>query len=157
ALPILAKEYIRVVNHLTNQAERDGAFPKVTTKHIDTILPSAVCNQAIRDARSVYRKTKKLGKRPMLKKPVYYINNQNFSIFDNSIAFPIVKNGKTKKTRFPAIITDRDRHILAQAKKLGLMRIVEKAGKWYAQVSVEVPRESTSTTQVMGVDLGVKC
>lgn len=75
----LGKEYIRVVNQLTEQADQLGAFPKVTTKDVETILPSAVCNQAIRDAKSVFRKIKKLGVRPILKKPVYFVNNQNYS------------------------------------------------------------------------------
>ncbi len=64
----LGKEYIRVVNQLSEQAEQLGIFPKVTTKDVESQLPSAVCNQAIRDAKSVYRKTKKLGTRPILKK-----------------------------------------------------------------------------------------
>ncbi|BCJ87081.1 hypothetical protein skT53_20660 [Effusibacillus dendaii] len=126
------KEYIRVVKQLTEQGDQLGAFPQVTTKDVETILPAAVCNQAIRDAKSVFRKIKKPGVRPILKKPVYFVNNQNYSISENTIAFPIVVDGKTKETAFRATTTRRDRELLENA-KFGLMRVVEKSGKWYAQ------------------------
>ena len=47
----LGKEYVRVVNQLSEQAEQLGVFPKVTTKDVESNLPSAACNQAIRDAK----------------------------------------------------------------------------------------------------------
>jgi putative transposase len=90
----LSKEYIQVVNQLTEQAEQKGFFPKVTTKQVESSLPSAVLNQAIRDARSVYRKAKQQGKRPILKQPVYFLNNQNYSIGEDMISFPIRVNGR---------------------------------------------------------------
>jgi putative transposase len=151
----LSREYIQTVNILTEQAEKEGLFPKVTTKDVDAHLPSAVLNQAIRDARSVARKMKKQKKRPILKKPVYFVNNQNYTIGDQSVSFPIVVDGKVKKTIFPAAITDQDKGLLKGA-KLGLMRIVEQAGKWYAQVSLEVSIKVTDCKNTMGVDLGLK-
>lgn len=154
-LKILGREYIRVVNQLTEQAELEGSFPKITTKNVAAELPSAVLNQAIRDAKSVYKKCKKEKKRPILKKPVYFINNQNYCVGVDSIAFPILVNGKTKRTSFPAIVTERDQQFLGQA-KYGLMRIVEKAGKWYAQISLEVPTTETKSESIMGCDLGLK-
>lgn len=151
----LGKEYIRVVNQLTEQAEQLGAFPKVTTKNVETMLPSAICNQAIRDAKSVFRKMKKLCVRPILKKSVYFVNNQNYSISENIIAFPIVVDGKAKKTAFKATTTSRDMELLRKAKP-GLMRIIEKSGKWYAQISVEMPISESNGEHRMGVDLGLK-
>lgn len=153
----LSKEYIRTVNTLTERAEIEGSFPKVTTKNIEAALPSAVLNQVIRDAKSVFRITKKRKKRPVLKKPTYCINNQNYSLDQSSLAFPIMVNGKAKKTIFPALITERDKKILQEA-KLGLMRVVEKSGKWFAQISLEVPTPSQKPTkeQLMGIDLGLK-
>lgn len=152
----LALEYIRVVNHLAAVSEQIGNFPKITTKDVEADLPSAVLNQAIRDAKSIYRKAKKLGRRPILKKPVYFVNNQNYTVSDTSVAFPVMINGKTKKTTFPAIITERDLRLLQKA-KLGLLRVVEKSGKWYAQISVEIPvGESIPGNGEMGVDLGLK-
>jgi putative transposase len=151
----LSREYIHTVNALTEQAEKEGSFPKVTTKDVDAHLPSAVLNQAIRDAKSVSKKMKKEGKRPILKKPVYFVNNQNYTIGEQMIAFPIMLDGKTKKTRFRAIVTERDKNLIQHA-KLGLMRIVEKAGKWYAQVSLSIPVTEKKNEKVMGVDLGLK-
>lgn len=84
-----SQEYINIVNKLSQQAVENKTFPKITTKDISTFLPSAVCNQAIRDAKSVYTKYKKTKKLSVLKKPVYYINNQNYTILDNAIAFHI--------------------------------------------------------------------
>lgn len=154
-LKSLSKEYIRVINLLTEQAEQEASFPKLTTKHVEAKLPSAVLNQAIRDAKSIFKKIKKDRKRPILKKPTYYINNQNYSISDSSIAFPIIVNNKVKKTIFPALLTERDKEYLKNAKH-GLMRIVEKSGKWFAQISLEVPTEITKGKMVMGIDLGLK-
>lgn len=151
----LSREYIHTVNALTEQAEKEGSFPKVTTKDVDAHLPSAVLNQAIRDAKSVSKKMKKEGKRPILKKPVYFVNNQNYTIGEQMIAFPIMLDGKTRKTRFRAMVTERDKNLIQHA-KLGLMRIVEKRGKWYAQVSLGIPVTEKKKEKVMGVDLGLK-
>ncbi|MFB5762791.1 hypothetical protein [Paenibacillus medicaginis] len=140
---------------MTARAEAEGSFPKITTKHIEARLPAAVLNQAIRDARSVYRKTVKKKKRPVLQNLVYCINNQNYSIGESAIAFPIYIGNKVKKTAFPAIITDREHQLLQQAKP-GLMRIVEKSGKWYAQISLELSTPSTTDGNIMGVDVGLK-
>lgn len=150
----LSQEYIRIVNSLTEQAEKEGAFPRVTTKDVDANLPSAVLNQAIRDAKSVAKKIKQ-GKRHILKKPVYFVNNQNYTIGNHEVAFPIMIDGKTKKTIFKSILTERDKELLKSA-KLGLMRVVEKAGKWFAQVSLEISVDESNCKNTMGVDLGLK-
>ncbi|SDD93397.1 hypothetical protein SAMN04488602_115131, partial [Paenibacillus sp. cl123] len=68
----MGNEYIRTVNLLTEQAEASGTFPKLTSKNIDANLPSAVKNQLIRDARSIFQKSVKNKKRSILKKRVYY-------------------------------------------------------------------------------------
>lgn len=151
----LSQEYIDLVNRLSQQAVDLKSFPKITTKNVETFLPSAICNQAIRDAKSVYAKYKKKKKLSVLKKPVYYINNQNYTILDDSIAFPISISGKTQKTYFKAIPTERDLELFKKS-KLGLMRIVEKSGKWYAQVSIKIPEEKSNGKNIMGIDLGLK-
>lgn len=53
------------------------------------------------------------------------------------------------------MVTERDKNLIQRA-KLGLMRIVEKAGKWYAQVSLSIPVTKKTNEKVMGVDLGLK-
>lgn len=154
-LKILSQRYIQVINILVEKAEKEGSFPKTTSKNVEIALPSAVLNQAIRDAKSVYRKSRKDKNRPILKKPAYYVNNQNYSIGEASIAFPIMVNNKVKKTIFQAIITERDKQFLQHA-KLGLLRIVEKSGKWFGQISLEIPIETTTNDKIMGIDLGLK-
>lgn len=89
-LRTLGKEYIRVVNHLTETAEQLGVFPKTTTKDVETILPSAVCNQAIRDA-----------KKPFVMPKIFSIKSKNL------VFVPSLKNRyislTTKTIPYPKI------------------------------------------------------
>ncbi|OXM16527.1 hypothetical protein [Paenibacillus herberti] len=55
----MGNEYINTVNRLTEQAEWQGSFPKLTSKTVQANLPSAIKNQLIRDAKSIYQKSKK--------------------------------------------------------------------------------------------------
>nr|WP_313789585.1 hypothetical protein [Paenibacillus larvae] len=45
---------------------------------------------------------------------------------------------------------------LLRKAKLGLMRIIEKSGKWYAQISIEVPTSVTNNENIGAADLGLK-
>ncbi|NUU75724.1 RNA-guided endonuclease InsQ/TnpB family protein [Paenibacillus xylanilyticus] len=151
----MANTYIRTVNKLTKQAVASGTFPKLTSKTVHANLPSAVKNQLIRDAKSIFKKANKLKKLPILKKRVYYVNNQNYSIGNRSISFPVVIEGKVQRLVLPARLSARDRDILYKG-KLGLLRVVQKSAKWFVQVSVECPTEQANGDIIMGVDLGIK-
>ncbi|CAM3275663.1 IS200/IS605 family element transposase accessory protein TnpB [Paenibacillus taichungensis] len=151
----MGQEYIRTVNELTKQAEVSGTFPKLTSKSVQANLPSAVKNQIIRDARSIFQKFKKDKKRPILKKRVYYVNNQNYTIGDHHISFPVVIDGKVQRLVVPAILPDRERVLLANSKH-GLLRVVQKSKKWFVQVAIERPTEQASGDIMIGVDLGLK-
>ncbi|MCP3773653.1 transposase [Paenibacillus sp. MZ04-78.2] len=151
----MGDEYIKTVNLLTEQAEASGAFPKLTSKDVDAKLPSAVKNQAIRDARSIHNKTKKQGKRPVLKRRAYYVNNQNYSLGDRSVAFPVMLDGNVQRLKISARVTERDQRLLSGG-KLGLLKVVEKSGKWYVQISVERKTEQSTGDVAMGIDLGLK-
>jgi putative transposase len=148
------KAYIDVVNELVRQAEVLGAFLKLTSKDVEADLPSAVRNQAIRDARSVYTKSKN-GKRPILKRSVYFVNNQNYLIGEAIIAFPVMIDRKVQRLVISAHITERVQALLSGG-KLGILRVVEKSGKWYAQISVQLSEKSSFGDATMGVDLGLK-
>ena len=150
----MGNEYIKKVNSLTKQAELLGSFPKLTSKTVQANLPSAVKNQLIRDAKSIYQKAKKEKKRPVLKKRVYYVNNQNYRIHNDSVSFPVVMEGKVQRLTVPAALTDREKALLASG-KLGLLRVVQKSSKWYAQVS-EYPTSNQAGNETMGIDLGLK-
>lgn len=97
-------EYISTVNHLVLDAINGRAITKITTADVNAALPSALCNQCIRDAKSIIRKYNKVlrnsdtqVKLPVLKKMCCYINNQNFRINDDCINFPVIINGKSKR------------------------------------------------------------
>lgn len=150
------KEYIHTVNQLTEQAEAWETFPKLTSKDVKVNLPSAVKNQAIRDARSIHNKMKKQGKRPILKKRVYYVNNQNYSICNHAVSFPVMSEGKVHRLMISAQITEREQSLLNKGKR-GLLRVVEKSGKWYVQLSLKVRTEQIMNEgETMGIDLGLK-
>ncbi len=151
----LGKQYVETVNQLTEQAKLLGAFPKLTSKDIQASLPSAVKNQVIRDARSIHNKSKTKEKHPILKRRVYYVNNQNYSIGDNTVAFPVMMDGKTKRLSISSRITEREKNRLSSGKR-GLLKLVEKSGRWYVQIAIEVPTEQTVGNVMMGVDLGLK-
>ncbi|MCP3773361.1 transposase [Paenibacillus sp. MZ04-78.2] len=151
----MGDEYIKTVNLLTEQAEASGAFPKLTSKDVDAKLPSAVKNQAIRDARSIHNKMKKQGKRPILKRRAYYVNNQNYSLGDHSVAFPVMLDGNVQRLKISARVTEREQRLLSSG-KLGLLKVVEKSGKWYVQISVERKTEQATGDVIMGIDLGLK-
>ncbi len=118
-------------------------------------MPSAVKNQAIRDAKSVYRRSKQLKKVPILKKPVCIWNNQNYTIKENIIEFPVFIHHQSKRMAVKAVITEYQQTLLKN--KWGTLRITRKSNKWMAQISVTIPEPNQNQSAiVMGVDLGLK-
>ncbi|MFE5321741.1 hypothetical protein ACFQ88_23880 [Paenibacillus sp. NPDC056579] len=146
----MGNEYIRTVNELTEQAEASGTFPKLTSKTVNANLPSAVKNQLIRDTKNIFQKSKKEKKRPILKKRVYFVNNQNYAIGDDSVSFPIVMNGKVQRLVVPAAVTDREKTMLSNSKH-GILRVVQKSTKWFVKVSIERSTEQAKDDVVMGL------
>lgn len=151
----MGNEYIQVVNRLTEQAEISGTFSKLTSKDVEANLPSAVRNQAIRDARSIHQKTRQQGKRPILKRRAYYVNNQNYLIGANTVSFPVMADGKVRRLTVSARIAEREQNLLSSGKS-GLLKVVEKSGKWYVHISIEIPTEPATGDIAMGIDLGLK-
>ncbi|ALP39030.1 transposase [Paenibacillus sp. IHB B 3084] len=150
-----SEEYVKTVNSIVDHAIEVGAFPTWTTKNVKANLPSAVCNQAIRDAKSVFSKFKKQKIRSVLKKPVYYVNNQNYKIGDESLSFPVMKEGKSKRIICKAFISSRDQSLL-QDVKMGMMRIIQKSNKWFAQISITKITPTNHGEKIIGIDLGLK-
>jgi len=86
---------------------------KYTSKDVIANLLSAVKNQAIQDAKSVFAKYKKAVrtngklkledqkqiKVPVLKKTVAIWNNQNYSLKGNILSFPVIVDGKSKRIK----------------------------------------------------------
>jgi len=149
-----------------------GKVDKRTTAEVFAALPSAVKNQYIQDAKLVFKKyakdmksmervnkkkpaeKQKVVKVLFLKKPVAIWNNQNYSIGDRAISFPVWKDGKSAKLTFDAIIPERQKTLLQNKRRT--LRITKKNGKFIAQISVDVLCESQHGSSVMGIDLGIK-
>lgn len=146
----LSKEYIRQANLLIETAVADKKFPKATSKHIDAELPSVIKNELIRYAKT---KFKQFGN-CTFKKPTISWNNQNYSLSENSLDFPIIVDGKVKKTRFKAIIPAETFEEL-KSSKLGSLRISKKGFHWIAQISIETKPLVCTGIDTLGVDLGI--
>lgn len=141
-----SNKYISLVNRLIQNKQ------SFKVKEIKDTLPSAVKAQAIIDAISIRRKKQR---NVVLKKPVYFINNQNYKIDaeKQTVSFPLW-DGKCKRFTFDALITDKDREMLKN--KQGILRVVQKSGKWYAQVAIEIREGKSEDLGIMGIDLGLK-
>ena len=185
-------KYIVCVNSLVAQDLSGESIRKYTSKDVCAELASVVRNQAILDAKSVLRRYAKRqqkverkrawftaqGKTPkhpirdakvsVLRKPVLFVNNQNFKIEldEKTVSIPLFLNGKMTRKIYSITLTPRQREILATTSHLTTLRIVRRRGKLLAQVgyAVEEPEAAEldvlladPNTLVMGVDLGIKC
>lgn len=150
--------YIQTVNSLVSDMVHSKETTKKSSKDIKSPLNSSVKNQAIRDAKSIFKKVKKdnFKKVPILKKPVIIWNNQNFTINQHGISMPFMIDGKSKKIELAANISDYERSLLNTASKVGTLRITKKCNKYIAQIAVEMPEPTNTSVKTMGVDLGIK-
>lgn len=158
-LNAMSKEYISTINTLVSEMVAEKKSTKKSSKDVPAYLPSAVKNQAIKDAKSVFKKAKKTKFEtvPVLKKPMCIWNNQNYSFDFTHISLPIMVDGKAKKTPIRALLIDKDNRNFDLLKhKLGTLRITKKSDKWIAQISVTIPTVQKTGVKVMGVDLGLK-
>lgn len=73
----MSKTYISMINSLVSEMVKEKKSTKKSSKNMDVPLPSTVKNQAIKDAKSVFKKVKKSKYTivPVLKKPVCIWNN----------------------------------------------------------------------------------
>jgi putative transposase len=143
-------EYISTVNVLASALDADMLPEKLSTKHFVASLPSAVKNQALRDARSVFKRSLELDGLPVLKKPICQWNNQNWQMTDHLLTIPMSLDGKTQQV---CIQCDG----LVYAGKPGILRIKKKRGKWIADLTLKEDEVlQTSGQAVMGIDLGIK-
>ncbi|MFW0861841.1 MAG: RNA-guided endonuclease InsQ/TnpB family protein [Dethiobacter sp.] len=163
------KEYIRLVNHIAADFVKADASLTYTSKAVAAELSSAVKNQAIRDAKSVFKKYKnniranaelkpedqKEVRVPILKKPVSIWNNQNWTLAEGILRFPVLIDGMSHRVSVPVLLTDYQHERLKG--KLGALRITQKSGKWIAQIAVGVSEKESSGEGFIGVDLGLKC
>jgi putative transposase len=147
------QEYIGTINVLV-QALDSAVLPdegeEASTKDFTAALPSAVKNQALRDAHAVWKRSFDLGRIPLLRKPICQWNNQNWRIEGETLLIPVYQDGQVGQ------ITVHCSRI-AHAGKPGMLRIRRKRGKWVAEVAYTLPTpEPALGARIMGIDLGVK-
>jgi len=144
------QEYITTVNVLVAAFDSGVLQGKVSTKDFTARLPSAVKNQALRDAQSVLKRSLELGCLPILKKPMCQWNNQNWRIVDGMLILPLCTDGKTQQARISCAS-------VALEGKVGILRITKKRGKWIADIALTGEDAPLTEGQaVLGVDLGIK-
>ncbi|MGG1166625.1 RNA-guided endonuclease InsQ/TnpB family protein [Bacillus mycoides] len=155
-----SREYIKVINTLVSEMVEAKKSTKKSTKDIEANIPSAVKNQAIKDAKSLFAtKVKKSNYKiiPILKRSVCVWNNQNYSFDSTHISIPFKINGKSTRLKVRALlIYTNNRNLNLLKHKLGTLRITKKSNKWIAQISVTLPTIEKTGTKILGVDLGLK-
>ena len=147
------QEYISTVNVLVAALDSD-VLPEggkgTSTKDFTAALPSAVKNQALRDARSVWNRSFVLGVLPVLRKPICQWNNQNWRMEGDRLILPLCQGDKVQQISIQCAL-------LAREGTPGVLRIKRTRGKWIAEIAYTLPEpEPTPAQGVMGVDLGVK-
>ena len=146
------QQYISTVNTLASALDADiiSSDDRFSTKDFVAALPSAVKNQALRDARSVFKRSLELDVLPVLKKPICQWNNQNWQIKQGKLILPVCLDGKTRQIEMAC----------AKVELVGLpgiLRIKKKRGKWIADVTMTTETPAPSQEEgVMGIDLGIK-
>jgi transposase len=144
------QEYISTVNVLVQALDSDVLPEGASTKDFTAALPSAVKNQALRDARSVWKQSFELGSIPVLRKPICQWNNQNWRIEGEALMIPVCENRQVGQIAICCSTVE-------SLGKPGILRIKHKGGKWIADVAYTLPEPEPATGQaIMGVDLGVK-
>lgn len=150
------QEYISTINVLVQALDSD-VLPEggkgTSTKDFTAALPSAVKNQALRDARSVWKRSLALGVLPVLRKPICQWNNQNWrkeGKEGNVLVLPVYQDGTVQQIAIRCASVALDG-------APGLLRITRKRGRWIAEIALSLPEPEAATGEaIMGVDLGIK-
>ena len=146
------QDYIQTVNVLSSALDAD-VIPHediFSTKDFVAPLPSCVKNQALRDARSVFKRSLELDTLPVLKKPICQWNNQNWQMAHGRLTMPVCAGGKTRQIEIACAQ-------VALEGLPGILRLKKKRGKWIADVTMTVAKPvPTQEEGVMGIDLGIK-
>jgi putative transposase len=147
------QEYISTINVLVAALDSDmlpDGGKGISTKDFTAILPSAVKNQALRDARSLWKRSLTLGVLPVLRKPICQWNNQNWRMDGDTLVIPMCRDARIEQ------IAIRCAPVTLEGKP-GMLRIKRKRRRWIAEIALTLPApEPTDGEAVIGVDLGIK-
>jgi IS605 OrfB family transposase len=156
------QEYIDCVNVIVQAHDADMLPKGFSTKDFTAPLPSAVKNQVIRDAASVYNRSFELGRIPVLKKPFAQWNNQNWKI-EMSETRSHKKGGLIGVLIIPMWNGTNTKQVEIKCcgempvGEKGILRIKRKDEKWVADATTTLPAASPLKSEVvMGVDTGIK-
>jgi putative transposase len=144
--------YISTINVLASALDADviPTDDPFSTKDFVAALPSCVKNQALRDARSVFKRSLALDNLPVLKKPICQWNNQNWQIDHGRLTLPVCLDGKIQQIEIACADVEL-------SGRPGILRIKKKRGKWIADVTMTQAKPApVSEEGVMGIDLGIK-
>jgi IS605 OrfB family transposase len=143
-------EYIETVNVLVSALDADMLHEGFSTKDFTVSLPSAVKNQALRDAHSVFKRALALGTLPVLKKPICQWNNQNWQLTSDTLTIPLWVSGKVCSVEIAC-------YGMVYVGKPGILRLKKKRNKWIAEIAFTLPEVLQVQSELaMGVDLGIK-
>jgi len=150
------QEYISTINVLVQALDSD-VLPEggkgTSTKDFTAALPSAVKNQALRDAHSVWKRACALGVLPVLRRPFCQWNNQNWRVEGELLLLPICQDGAVRQIAIRCATVALN----GTPGTPGLLRIKRKRGKWIAEIALSLPEPNPTTAEaIMGVDLGIK-
>ncbi len=146
------QEYIGTINVLVQAIDSDVLPQDASTKDFTAALPSAVKNQALRDARSIWKRSFELGVIPILRKPICQWNNQNWRIERDTLLIPVCQEGQVQQITIRCSCSSA-----MPLGKPGVLRIKLKRGKWVADIAYTLPEPQPTQAQgIMGVDLGIK-
>ncbi|MGH2514488.1 MAG: RNA-guided endonuclease TnpB family protein, partial [Ktedonobacterales bacterium] len=129
------QEYISTVNVLVAALDSDvlpNGGRDTSTKDFTAALPSAVKNQVLRDARSVWNRAVVLGVIPVLRKPICQWNNQNWHSEGETLVLPVCQDGQVGQIAIRCSMAER---LGKPAGKPGLLRIKRKRDKWIAEIA----------------------
>jgi len=136
---------------------------KLSSAHFkQSLLPSAVKNQNIREVKALYRlfEQSESEKENMTFKdnqPICF-NNQNFSLDGHMISFPLYDE-KVQRFTFPVKRTERLTLLndyIKQGAKLGKASLFYRRHKWYFAITIKTTVNKHSHQHVMGVDIGLR-
>jgi IS605 OrfB family transposase len=156
------QEYIDCVNVMVQAHDADMLPKGFSTKDFTAPPPSAVKNQVIRDAGSVYSRSFELGRIPILKKPFAQWNNQNWRLemsetrshkkggLKGTLIIPMWNGTKTRQVKIACCGQ-------IPVGEKGILRIKRKDEKWVADATTTLADvEPVQDEIVMGIDTGIK-
>jgi hypothetical protein len=123
---------MRTVNVLVQALDGEVLPEGATTADFPAALPSAVKNQALRDARSVWHRSCALGMLPIVRRPLCQWNNQNWRLDGQMLLLPVWQDGKTGQIALPC-----SPHTLTGHP--GLLRIRRTRHRWVAEITSTLP------------------